>query len=168
MDAGRVIAAGDKHEVFAQPGSVRAAVVTGCKNISRLGPGTAPGLWAALDWGCELNWHQDRSPGGATHCGIRAHHLTLRPHDGTPEANAFQCWLMSMTETAHRVTAHIKLGMAPTSETDQHLEVELSKDCWERIQAAPQPWLVTLPGLRLMDLRDDVGPGPQSGFAGIP
>ena len=151
IDEGRIIAAGDKHEVFARPGNVRAAIITGCKNISRIAPGSGPNRRLALDWSCEVSVDTPTVSREATSLGIRAHHLVITPKDmGT--ANTFACWPAFESETAHRVTMHLKIGSAPSSQTDHHLQVELPKDQREALRAAPTPWRVTLPRERLMPL----------------
>jgi molybdate transport system ATP-binding protein len=71
MDAGHLETSGKTKAVFADPGSVLAARITGCKNISRIQKLSERRLWA-LDWGVELQTGrnvEDRH----THIGVRAH-----------------------------------------------------------------------------------------------
>ena len=68
LSAGKVAAAAGKRELFANPGTVDAARVTGCKNIAAMEPdGRVPA------WGCTLRVNT----GGARYVGIRAHHVRI-------------------------------------------------------------------------------------------
>lgn len=72
LDEGKVLAAGNTREVFADPGTVKAARLTGCKNISRIRR-LGPHRVCALDWGgLELVTGQPVGD-GITAVGIRAH-----------------------------------------------------------------------------------------------
>lgn len=72
MDNGRVIAYGDTDDLFANPKTVAAARLTGCKNISRIEKLTEYRI-RALDWkGIELVTGGKVSE-DITHIGIRAH-----------------------------------------------------------------------------------------------
>lgn len=72
MESGRVLTSGDTRQVFADPGTVQAARMTGCKNISRIQPLNTHRV-RALDWGnLELTVAGKVTP-ETTHIGIRAH-----------------------------------------------------------------------------------------------
>ena len=72
MHEGRIIGEGPTREVFEQPGTVEAARLTGCKNISRIRP-LGPHRVCALDWGeMELTTEKEVTD-DCTHVGIRAH-----------------------------------------------------------------------------------------------
>jgi molybdate transport system ATP-binding protein len=78
MDEGRVIGRGRTAELFANPGTVQTARITGCKNIS---PVRLTGVREifALDWGISLRTAVPVES-GITHVGIRAH--DFRPARG--------------------------------------------------------------------------------------
>ncbi len=79
LDEGRVLAAGPTKEVFANPRTVQAARLTGCKNISRI-ERLGDHRVRALDWdGLEL-LTEGFVGREVTHIGIRAH--DLRPAGG--------------------------------------------------------------------------------------
>jgi molybdate transport system ATP-binding protein len=85
MDGGKVLAKGNTRELFRNPGTVEAARLTGCKNISPVRR-TGAGEVYALDWGLTLRVpaETDRR---ITHIGIRAHDFVpLREED---QADAF-------------------------------------------------------------------------------
>lgn len=71
LDNGRVLGRGPTRELFANPGHLKVARVTGCKNLSRM-ERVAERVVRAVDWGLVLNTGRP-VPDGATHVGIRAH-----------------------------------------------------------------------------------------------
>ncbi len=74
VDGGRVIAQGDRDELFKNPKSPVAARLTGCKNLSRIERINAHRV-KALDWQeIELATEEEVAP-CITHIGIRAHDL---------------------------------------------------------------------------------------------
>jgi molybdate transport system ATP-binding protein len=78
IDEGRVIGKGKTAELFANPGTVQVARLTGCKNVS---PARLDGEREifALDWGISLRTAVPVES-GVTHVGIRAH--DFRPARG--------------------------------------------------------------------------------------
>lgn len=79
LSDGRVLTAGRTQDVFDNPGSVEAARLTGCKNISPIRKLDDHRVYA-LDWKLELIT-QDEVTDDVTACGIRAHDfypLTLK------------------------------------------------------------------------------------------
>jgi molybdate transport system ATP-binding protein len=83
MDAGRALGRGETKALFANPGLVRIARLTGCKNISPVKITGAQELYA-LDWGLSLRTAAPIAP-DITHVGIRAHDLIPVRPDTTPE-----------------------------------------------------------------------------------
>ncbi len=71
LDNGAVLGSGKTRELFANPGHVTIATLTGCKNISRIEP-LSPTAVRAIDWGLTLR-SALAVPPGASHVGIRAH-----------------------------------------------------------------------------------------------
>jgi molybdate transport system ATP-binding protein len=82
MDGGRVLGKGGTRELFANPGLVRIARITGCKNISPLKQTGEKEIYA-LDWDLRLSLAAP-VPSGVTHVGIRAHDITPVREDGVP------------------------------------------------------------------------------------
>jgi molybdate transport system ATP-binding protein len=80
MDEGRVLGKGQTRELFRNPGLVRIARLTGCKNISPIRQ-TGEREILALDWGLSLTLASPLPP-GITHVGIRAHDFI--PSQGEP------------------------------------------------------------------------------------
>jgi len=73
LDKGRSAVAGNLREIFSHPGNVRAARITGCKNISAIEK-TGERSFFAKDWGVEL-LAGDRVDERHAFAGIRAHDL---------------------------------------------------------------------------------------------
>ncbi len=93
MQEGRVIAEGSTEAVFADPGTVAAARLTGCKNISRI-ERTGDHRVKALDWGgIELVTEKDAGE-DVTHIGIRAHDLFA----GKAPVNVISCGKVSVSK----------------------------------------------------------------------
>jgi molybdate transport system ATP-binding protein len=77
MEDGFIRRGGGTKAVFADPGDVTAARITGCKNISRLRRLSEHRLFA-VDWGVELV--TDRAIEAChTHIGVRAHDFSRMP-----------------------------------------------------------------------------------------
>ena len=106
LDEGKVIGAGETKAVFENPGTVKAARLTGCKNISRIQK-LGEYRVKALDWdGMEFVTEQ-RVEDGITHIGIRAHDFLPYHRDsaaqggdasGWAEANCFAARALSISE----------------------------------------------------------------------
>jgi molybdate transport system ATP-binding protein len=75
MDAGRELVKGKTRALFQNPGTVQAARLTGCKNISPVKQ-TGEREIFALDWGLGLHTAAPVDQ-GITHVGIRAHDFMI-------------------------------------------------------------------------------------------
>ena len=140
MNEGQVETAGRKKEVFAAPRTRAAAMLTGCKNISRLqrrGPGR---VWAA-DWGMELAAPEDA---GAAHLGIRMH--DIRPGEGE---NSFVCRVVEEIENPFSMTVMLR---PEGCENSVPVGWELDKDVWRSLRA--ESVRVCLPKESLLLLED--------------
>ncbi|WP_424102250.1 molybdate ABC transporter permease subunit [Moorena producens] len=108
LSEGKVIASGSKEAIFEHPPSFRVAQLTECKNFSRVEIIDHQKI-QALDWNCSLSVVEPIRKSLA-YVGIRAHHLRFlnEPnHD-----NTFPCWLVTISETQHRVTLYLNLYTA--------------------------------------------------------
>ncbi len=79
-DSGHIDALDEKHEVFRNPKTYRAALLTGCKNfstISDLRYHDNVTTFYANDWGISLQIPGNQS---GTMVGIRGHSISLSPH----------------------------------------------------------------------------------------
>ena len=140
LKGGQVEAIGPKKDVFAAPGTVQAAMLTGCKNISRLEKITERRI-KALDWGIELTL--DRDAGDAAFVGIRMHDVVF----GSGE-NAFLCRLAEEIENPFSFVA--MLSPAGAAEATP-IGWETDKDTWAHLRA--ETLTVHLPPEKLLLLR---------------
>ncbi len=146
LSHGKVIASGRKEEIFEHPPNFTVAKVTECKNFSRAQIIDSQSI-TALDWGCRLTVMQAIPP-ELTYVGIRAHHLTFPPE--SDEENTFTSWLVTTSETQHRISLYLKLNSPPTNSQDYHLQAEIFKEKWAELKNRPLPWYVKLDSLRLI------------------
>ena len=146
LSQGKVIAYGSKEAIFEHPPSFRVAQLTECKNFSRVEIIDHKKI-QALDWNCSLSVVEPINKSLA-YVGIRAHHLIFlnEPnHD-----NTFPCWLVTMSETQHRVTLYLNLYTPSRNPQQYHLQAEVFKEKWHQIKAWPEPWYLQLDALRLI------------------
>jgi ABC-type sulfate/molybdate transport systems ATPase subunit len=135
---GKVAAAAEKHRLFADPGTLEAARVTGCKNIAAVDPDGR-----VADWGCTLR--MDLKSAG--YVGIRAHHVKIVETAGE---NRFQCCVSDVVESPFEVTVYLRIGGG-------WLEAEVSTEEWESLRTRPQPWLVHLDPAKVLLLGAECG-----------
>lgn len=156
IDRGRTSAWDHKQAVLANPKTLSAARLTGCKNISRAVT-VGPSQLRAIDWNCTLQTAAP-IPACLTHVGMRAHQFgfleALSPDQSLP--NRFPCWLTSWSETPHRMTLYLKLHGPPTHGQDYQVQVEVFKEKWTVLRSLPLPWSLVFPPERLMALGEDV------------
>jgi molybdate transport system permease protein len=144
LSRGKVVAAGDKEEIFRRPPSLEVARLTGCKNFSRARM-ISEHLVEAIDWGCRLRVSQP-TPRPPKHVGIRANHLNFSETSilGGSEENVFPCQLVSSSETPFRMTLFLRFEAGPGEPGTMHLQAEVYKEKWERLKDQPLPWHVRL------------------------
>jgi molybdate transport system permease protein len=147
LDAGQITAYGSKYDIFERPGRLTVAQLTGCKNISAATP-IADQEIMAIDWGIQLKI-TEALPQRLTYVGFRAHQFRFldRP---TNQENTFPCWLVSTSETPHRMTVFLKFNAPPHHPQDYHVQAEVFKEKWDSLKQRPAPWLVQLDSLKLL------------------
>lgn len=156
MDQGRAIAKGSKEKIFLKPPSYTAAVLTGCKNISRAEI-LAKDRIRALDWGCDL-WVSETIPDNLTHVGIRAHHLEFTNQISGP--NSYPCRQLGLKESPHRVSVFVTVDQlrglsGKLSDDPSVLQFEVYRDRWLDIQQNEGPsWVLFKPDRLIMMTND--------------
>ena len=126
MDNGKIVACGDKKDVFHNPKTRHAAIMTGCKNISKYR--TLPdGRIEAIDWGLALQAPQKTSAEG--YLGIRMHGIC----EGEGQTgNVFLFDVIEEVENPFSFT----IMLQPEGETDTRpIGWELTKEDWLRLRA---------------------------------
>jgi molybdate transport system permease protein len=107
LSNGRVEAAGHRDDLFARPGTLAAARVTGCKNFARMCP-CDPEHIRVDEWGAILRVHEPVRD--ATFVGIRAHHIELTT---APDAeNSVACDVLDAVESPFEVTLYLRVNEA--------------------------------------------------------
>lgn len=136
LDRGKIEVFGEKKRVFAEPQTKNAAILTGCKNISRaekLGEHRV----RAVDWNLELDTAQE--VGQAAFVGIRMHDMAL-------SADGIDCRVESVTENPFSYT----LFVCPTPQSAPlGWEVEKDGRTWRQGQTVR----LRLPSDKLLLLR---------------
>ena len=124
LENGTVEVCGTNTQVFAQPRTRSAAVLTGCKNISRLEP-LAGNQVRATDWGLTLTLSQPSD--GATYLGIRMHDIQAGPGENTITGR-----VVEEIENPFSYTVMLTPLDAPQA---MPLGWELDKQTWTRLRA---------------------------------
>ena len=103
LDGGSIAREGKRDEVFADPQTVSAARLTGCKNITGAKKAGERRIAVPL-WGLLLETERPVSD-GITHAGIRAHHI--RAVKETDTVNCFNFAVESRSEAPFSVTEYV-------------------------------------------------------------
>ena len=104
IDSGKITNLGNTKEIFKNPKTKNAAILTGCKNISEIRYIDENKL-EALDWGVKLNF-LSKLPKGISAIGIRAH--DFHPIWGKSEGNIFDFRLKSKAKLPFEDNYYIK------------------------------------------------------------
>lgn len=124
MHQGQVDIYGTRDEVFADPKTRNACMLTGCKNISPIRKIDDHHV-LALDW--DLTLETEKEVKDAAYIGIR-HHDT----NGMSSRNTFLCDVTSVVENPFSMTVMLRLAGHPDARS---FGWELGKEQWSRIQA---------------------------------
>ncbi|MDD6189959.1 MAG: ATP-binding cassette domain-containing protein [Clostridiales bacterium] len=124
INNGCVEAFGSKENVFSNPETKTGAMLTGCKNISRVEKLENGRVYAA-DWGVELNISRDMPD--MKYVGIRMHYVRL----GKGE-NAFRCSVVEEIENPFSFTVMLRPVGA-----DKGVPIgwEMDKEAWRSIRS---------------------------------
>lgn len=155
LASGRVIASGPKQQLFEQPRTGTAARLTGCKNIvaaRRLSDNRI----AVEAWNVELETALS-VPETLTHLGFRSHQIAFLPEllSTQNQENVFSCWLAGVSEAPHEMTLYLHLHAEPRPGEKAHLQADVPKELWRRLNALTQPWRIQLNAERLLLLEGE-------------
>lgn len=142
-------------ELFSAPWTLAAALISGCKNVSRVRV-VAPGHLFCDDWGVGLACAQPL-PEGLTHAGLRAHYLQVAPSDragaaGEAGENAIPCTVERVIDSTFST---IVMFATPGGGL---LRYECEKDVWRALAGAPAYTITADPAI-VMPLTDGSGEG---------
>jgi molybdate transport system ATP-binding protein len=138
LERGQIVAENSRDAFFANPGSVTAARLSGCKNIAVAEIAGERRVFVP-DWGINLEvpYH---IPFWATHIGIRSHHIRdARPDDA---CNVFEARVRGVTPSPFSMTEFVRPVDAP--ETAVPGEGEICHEWGTDGNGAARPELVRL------------------------
>lgn len=132
MEEGKIVDVQSKRELFDNPKTLAATLLTGCKNITRLKE-AGDGSYAALDWGIRLKAKDSAKPGVKyQYAGFRAHYFEVV--QGMEDYNVLECEVLRIIEdTFSTVVLFQNKGCQKTGDYSV-LTFELPKEAWEKIQ----------------------------------
>ena len=107
MGKGRIESTRTKEDVFGSPKTLAAALITGCKNVSKaekLGDFSV----RALDWGITLET-KNPVPEKTKYVSVRAHHLQWAD-SASPGGNTFPCRIRRVIEEPFEKTVEFSFG----------------------------------------------------------
>ncbi len=132
MEEGKIVENKPRTRLFEKPETLAAALLTGCKNITRV-ERDEQGRLTALDWGIRL-----KDPGQAAcepvdprYAGFRAHYFERVDH--MEDSNVLECNVLQVIEnTFSMIVLFCQKGMEGREEAV--LTWELSKEQWRQIE----------------------------------
>ena len=155
---GKIDTLSKKQELFNSPQTVSAALLTGCKNISRAAKISEYSVDAA-DWGVIL--HSSRPiPDSLTHVGIRAHYLKYCENDkgknitnnnideNNAGINTMLCTVIKVIENPFSYIILLKNSAHPQS--THSIRWEVDKAVWEKICRKCEPLRLIIDSENLM------------------
>ena len=141
MDGGKIQTMGTKSEVFKNPRTRKAAILTGCKNISDM-EHLESGDILATDWDITLD--AGHIPEDTTAVGVRMHDI----RHGVGQ-NSYRCRVVDVVENPFTYTVFLQ----PVIRTPRTpLGWELNKDIWRSIQA--EEITISIPPEAILLLKD--------------
>ncbi|MBQ3654270.1 MAG: ATP-binding cassette domain-containing protein [Synergistaceae bacterium] len=124
INDGRIEACGTKHEIFTSPPTRTAAILTGCRNISRAERSETNEIFAS-DWGITLRLPLRE---GVKFVGVRSR--DIRPSSDCEGQNVFRCTVAGVVED----TASFTVTLRPEG-TCGSLCMDIPKDQWAVISS---------------------------------
>ncbi|NLA87817.1 MAG: ATP-binding cassette domain-containing protein [Clostridiales bacterium] len=128
---GSVVAGGDKWQLFNDPQSYDACLLTGCKNISTARKTTDQAILAE-EWDTPFDCG-DKSPDAVRYVGIRAHDFILTDTEGLQ--NSFEYDIVSTLRDTFSYILIIRKKGAPAAKP---LRLEMSREKYEAMTALPK------------------------------
>lgn len=142
LEAGQIERIASREEIFRNPGTVNACLLTGCKNISEI-QRAEDGLIYAKEWGISLRCTPSE---GTNAIGIRMH--SILPGQGE---NAFRCRVVEVIENPFSVTVMLRPIQAP--DHARAIGWEIEKRVWETMKA--QELTIHFPAESIMQLKGE-------------
>lgn len=115
-------------DLFSNPGTISACLLSGCKNYSRTEIRSGNAIFAR-DWGVTLT--SKELPGDDTeYIGVRAHNVKLADSGGE---NTFLCSVIRVTEELFGMTVMLRPITADSESDFSKIRLETSKEQWRAL-----------------------------------
>ena len=128
IDDGRSEPVVPVRELFHNPGTLSACLLSGCKNYTEIEK-RGENEFFALDWGQAFTT-DSAIPGDAKYAGIRAHHVRLA---AAGDENTVECAVQRVTEELFGMTVMLKPHAAETDSDFSKIRLETSKEEWHAL-----------------------------------
>jgi molybdate transport system ATP-binding protein len=125
MENGKTQEHMSKHELFETPGTLSAALLSGCKNISAARKTGENSLFAE-DWSTALQT-AEKVPDDLKYVGFRAHFFETQD---SPGQNTIECEVSRVVEDMFSTIVMAKIMGGAAENSRAYLRWELAKDAW--------------------------------------
>ncbi len=151
LDRGKVINHGNTADIFREPGTKTAAMLTGCKNFSAVTV-TGEHTMRAEDWGIELRV-EGKIPVDTAYIGYRAHEFV--PIWGEREDNCIRFELASRAELQFEKNYYIRPEIPPSEPFDREAVITwfVQRDGWKKLEEKGMPSFLRLNEKDILYLR---------------
>ena len=116
-------------ELFENPKSLSAALLTGCKNFSKIEKLSTNEV-LALDWGEKITVNKEISDSDK-YIGVRVHHIQLV---NEIEQNTIRCKIEKSIENVFSTIVLLRPMNSISNSDYSKIRIEISKDIWENIK----------------------------------
>ncbi len=130
MHQGRSEPVRDVAGLFAEPGTLTAALLSGCKNYSRATRIDERSVFA-LDWGVTLLC-ETLVPEDISFVGVRAHYFTISDEPG--DRNTLDCTTTRVVEDVFGSIVMARSTTAKSTHENSHIRIETSKERVRRLR----------------------------------
>ncbi|MBR0032853.1 MAG: ATP-binding cassette domain-containing protein [Treponema sp.] len=130
MEKGHLLEPQDKHDFFENPKTLCSALLSGCKNISRLewiDENTA----FASEWGIKIRV-AEKNHNKPPYAGFRAHYLVQTNAPFESDENIFSCCIKRVIEDAFSFIIYFTQNTY--SEQEKLISWEVEKELWKKIE----------------------------------
>lgn len=141
MENGKIADIQTKRELFDEPKTLAATLLTGCKNITRLEE-NADGTYQALDWGIRLKTERiseknEENVSGQdkpryVYAGFRAHYFEAV--SGMEDANVLECEVLREIEDTFSTVVLFRNKGAKETGDYSVLTLDIPKEKWKQIK----------------------------------
>ena len=136
MEDGKILDVQPKEELFQNPASLAATLLTGCKNVSMLQAESDSG-YAATDWGICLSAPSEE--GSYKYAAFRAHYFQVVP--AMEATNVLECHILRVIEDTFSTVVLFCNGNRTGEHASEVLTYELPKEEWQALKHAETLYL---------------------------